>query len=71
MEAGKNYQLNNYLSSNETAVSSNMKKLNLDTEQHKLMKTIIDDILMDTYYTFLLGLDGSANMVAFNSLTRL
>jgi len=43
-------------------VSNKIKSLNLNEEQKKIMKEVVDGILTDVYYSILLGLDGSANI---------
>lgn len=45
-----------------TLVSVKIEQLNLDFEQNKKFKEIISDLLTDTFYTILLGLDGSASI---------
>jgi len=46
----------------ESTVSKLLLKLNLDDEKFEIVKKMIETILVDTHYTFLLGLDGSANI---------
>ena len=46
----------------DTAVGHLIQKLNLNEEQTKIMKKIIDVTLIDTYYSILLGLEGSASI---------
>ena len=43
-------------------VSTKIAELNLDELQYEKLKGIISNILNDTFYTILLGLDGSANI---------
>jgi uncharacterized protein YihD (DUF1040 family) len=43
-------------------VSQKIKSLNLSEVQKETLKEIVDVILIDTYYTILLGLDGCANI---------
>lgn len=45
-----------------TLVSVKIEKLNLDFEQNEKFKEVISDLLTDTFYTILLGLDGSASI---------
>ena len=43
-------------------VSSKIQDLNLNEIQTEQLKNIVDSLLTDTFYTFLLALDGSANI---------
>ncbi len=43
-------------------ISEKLKSLNLNDEQKEVMATVIDDILTDTYYTILFGIDGCAQI---------
>lgn len=43
-------------------VSIQIEDLNLDEIQTEKLKKIISDLLTDTFYTLLLGLDGSASI---------
>ncbi|MFY7845432.1 hypothetical protein [Chryseobacterium gambrini] len=45
-----------------TLVSVKIEQLNLDFEQTEKFKEVISDLLTDTFYTILLGLDGSASI---------
>lgn len=45
-----------------TLVSVKIEQLNLDFEQNEKFKEVISDLLTDTFYTILLGLDGSASI---------
>ncbi|CEJ69090.1 hypothetical protein BN1195_01386 [Chryseobacterium oranimense G311] len=45
-----------------TLVSTKIEELNLDKFQIEKLKEIISDVLRDTFYTILLGLDGSASI---------
>ena len=45
-----------------TLVSSKIEQLNLNIEQTEKFKEIISDLLTDTFYTVLLGLDSSASI---------
>ncbi|HEY8562115.1 MAG TPA: hypothetical protein VIL74_17205 [Pyrinomonadaceae bacterium] len=45
-----------------TLISQKIKELNLSAEQKEALKEIVDGVLTDTYYTILLGGDGSANI---------
>ncbi len=42
-------------------VSVKIEQLNLDFEQTEKFKEVISDVLTDTFYSILLGLDGSAS----------
>ncbi|XCN72028.1 MAG: hypothetical protein Q3M24_17190 [Candidatus Electrothrix aestuarii] len=46
----------------KTAVSKLLLSLNLDADGEKNVKKLIEFLLVDTHYTFLMGLDGSANI---------
>ena len=48
--------------SEETDVSMIIKKMELNPEQNELMKSVLDSVLTDTYYSLLLGLDGSGSI---------
>ncbi len=58
----KDDQLKSYLTGDKTQVAIDINKLQLDSNQSETLKTILNNILTDTYYTFLLGLDGCANI---------
>ena len=45
-----------------TYVATKMRELKLDTEQTEKLKHIVSSLLTDTFYTVLLGLDGSASI---------
>jgi len=45
-----------------TLVSTKIEELNLDKFQTEKLKEIISNVLTDTFYTILLGLDGSASI---------
>lgn len=45
-----------------TYVSTKIQELKLDTEQTEKLKHIISSLLTDTFYTVLLGLDGSTSI---------
>ncbi|BEV03338.1 hypothetical protein [Chryseobacterium gambrini] len=45
-----------------TLVSVKIEQLNLDFEQTEKFKEVISDLLTDTFYTILLGFDGSASI---------
>jgi hypothetical protein len=47
---------------NETTVRNRIASMKLTPEQAAIMRTLVDDILTDSIYTFLLGLDGAANI---------
>jgi len=49
-------------SSQETLVSSRIKKMNLTAAQEREFWLVADAMLHDTFYTLLLGLDGSAQI---------
>ncbi|MEJ2143094.1 MAG: hypothetical protein P8Y24_12210 [Gammaproteobacteria bacterium] len=52
-----------YTSNNgETEVSALINKLDLNSEQKEKLKPVIDTLLTDTYYSILLGLDGSGSL---------
>ena len=59
----KNYSLKLYFDNLEDSeVGVEIKSLNLEQEQMEKMKTIVDKVMIDTMYTILLGLDGSASI---------
>ena len=58
----KDNQLKSYLTENTTLVALEIKQLQLNDDQNKILKNILNNILTDTYYTLLLGLDGSASI---------
>jgi hypothetical protein len=45
-----------------THVSALISELNLDEEGMQKIKTILDNVLTDVFYTILLGIDGAANI---------
>ncbi|WP_449397916.1 hypothetical protein [Chryseobacterium wanjuense] len=45
-----------------TLVSTKIEELNLDEIQNKKLREIISNLLTDTFYTILLGLDGSSSI---------
>jgi len=45
-----------------TCVSSTLESLNLDSEEETKILEMIDGVLTDTFYSLLLGLDGSASI---------
>lgn len=49
-------------SKQETLVSSLIEKMNLDDAQANAFWEVTEAMLNDTFYTLLLGLDGSANI---------
>ncbi|UHO39961.1 hypothetical protein H5J24_08045 [Chryseobacterium capnotolerans] len=49
-------------SEHKTLVSTKIEELNLDEIQTEKLKSIISNLLTDTFYTLLLGLDGSASI---------
>lgn len=59
----KNNLLKIYFDSLEdTEVGLNIKRLKLEEDEIETMKSIIDNVITDTMYTILLGLDGSASI---------
>jgi len=59
----KDDALRDYLSANgESAVSEQIRALNLSPDQMQIMRQIVDDVLTDTYITLLYALDGSASI---------
>ncbi len=46
----------------DTAVAQKLATLNLNDSQVATIREIIDDVLTDAHYAFLLGLDGAANI---------
>jgi uncharacterized membrane-anchored protein YitT (DUF2179 family) len=59
----KDYSLMLYTSDKEaTAVSEIIKKMNLTKKQEILMYDVIEGILNNTFYSILLGLDGSTSI---------
>ena len=59
----KNDTLELYTSSKvETDVSATIEKMKLSLEERKLMTSVIDGVLTDTYFSLLLGLDGSGSI---------
>ena len=59
----KEYLLETFIDpSGESMIAQKIRNLNLTYDQNKLMKEIVNDILTDTFYTLLLGLDGEANI---------
>ncbi|MGP2656047.1 hypothetical protein ACOJTA_03310 [Malaciobacter sp. WC5094] len=47
---------------NDSLVASKISKMNLNLEQKLVLNEVLNDILNDTFYTFLLGLDGAASI---------
>lgn len=47
---------------NNTQVGCEIQKLGLNQDQMEKMKSIIDTVLIDTFYTILLGLDGESSI---------
>lgn len=43
-------------------VVSKIKEMNLNDDQFKILNEVLNDVLNDVFYTFLLGLDGSADI---------
>lgn len=48
--------------SGDTSVAKKIQSLNLTLHQKTELGEIIDDVLTDTFYSILLGLDGSASI---------
>lgn len=46
----------------DSAVSAAIADMKLTPEQNNRLKTMVDDILTDTYYSLLLGLDGCGSI---------
>lgn len=46
----------------ETEVSALIEKMKLSPEQKEIMTSVLDAALTDTYYSLLLGLDGSGSI---------
>lgn len=46
----------------ESAVTKKIALMQLSQEQSAMLRSILDDVLTDTLYSFLLGLDGSASI---------
>lgn len=44
-----------------TAVASQITAMELDAERKESLKRVVDDLLTDVFYTWLLALDGCAN----------
>ena len=51
-----------YTNNDGSQVSALLNKLELDDEKLVIAKELIETLLIDTHYTFLLGLDGCANI---------
>ncbi|MEO0982674.1 MAG: hypothetical protein AAFX03_08485 [Pseudomonadota bacterium] len=51
-----------FTSSDETAVAAEIAKMGLSQEQMETLKNVLGLVLDDTFYTILLGLDGSASI---------
>lgn len=59
----RDYLLELYSSGQEeTAVSALIDRMALSSEQKEQMKQVLGQVLTDTFYTLLLGLDGSASI---------
>ena len=59
----KDKMLSLYTKGNEeTSVSHSIKSMNLSEVQNETMNNVVNEILTDTFYSLLLGLDGSANI---------
>jgi len=48
--------------SSQSAVAHKINSLNLSAEKQEITKEIVDEILTDSFFTLLLGLDGAANI---------
>ena len=46
----------------DTAIAKKLASLGLTDDQAASVREIIDDVLTDSHYAFLLGLDGAANI---------
>ena len=46
----------------DVEVARDIQSMNLPPEQLQVMNSVVDKILTDTFYTLLLGLDGSASI---------
>lgn len=46
----------------ETSVGTKIKEMDLTSQQHLQLKSLVDSVLSETYYGFLLALDGSASL---------
>ena len=49
-------------SDNETQVGKSIDKLNLNKEQIEDLKKLLDEVLVDSFYNILLGLDGCSSI---------
>ncbi len=59
----RDYLLELYTSrQEETAVSDLIEKMGLSSDQKDQMKSVLDQVLTDTFYRLLLGLDGSTSI---------
>ncbi|WPU97623.1 hypothetical protein SNE26_16475 [Mucilaginibacter sp. cycad4] len=67
----KQDQFANYLNNQDTYVSSLINQLDPDEKGITILREIIDTVLTDTYYTFLLGIDGAANIGGVQQLYKL
>ncbi|MFB0494323.1 hypothetical protein ABID99_000560 [Mucilaginibacter sp. OAE612] len=68
----KQDQFDNYLNKHQdTYVSNLINQLDPDEKEMTILQEIIDTILTDTYYTFLLGIDGAANIGGVQQLYKL
>lgn len=47
---------------NETAVSEYLSQMNLDQQQAELLNKAIEQMLTDTFYSLLIGLDGAGSI---------
>lgn len=46
----------------KSIIAQKIASLHLSSDQQAVLKDIVDDILVDTFYTLLLGLDGGTSM---------
>lgn len=60
--AEKQNQLDTYLNKQSSYVSTLINKLDPDAKEMDLIREMIDTILTDIYYTFLLAIDGAASI---------
>jgi len=58
----KNDLLDTYISDNNSYIYQKIQELKLDKQQQLICNEILNEILNEAFYTFLLGLDGSANI---------
>ena len=54
--------LHSYLTETDTEAGAHVKALKLSRAQEKILKSILDGVLTDAFYTVLLALDGAASL---------